>query len=217
MSDVAGDYDRVALFDLDGSLADYDLAMRRDLAALTAPGEPAITGETNLHELEDRAPHIKARMELIKAKSGWWRALPRIERGFVIVNLAREIGYRLNVLTKAPITQPQAWSEKVEWCKQQPELEHVDIHLTMNKGLVYGTFLYDDYPVYMDLWLANRPRGLGIMLVTADNANYSHKNVVKWDGTNLEEIRAAMQLAYDRKPRQSAEFTKLADGTALTL
>ncbi|MGD1065503.1 MAG: hypothetical protein ABR975_01660 [Vulcanimicrobiaceae bacterium] len=132
MSLSAPDYERVALFDLDGSLADYDLAMRRDLQ---------------------------------------------------------------------PLRAPKAWTEKVEWCKEQPELVTADIHLTMNKGLVYGTFLYDDYPVYMDLWLANRPRGLGVMLTTPDNAPYAHPNVVKWDGTNLEEVQRAMQIAYDRAPR----------------
>ena len=46
MSLSAADYDRVALFDLDGSLADYDLAMRRDLRLLCAPDEPAITTAT---------------------------------------------------------------------------------------------------------------------------------------------------------------------------
>jgi 5'-nucleotidase len=207
MSLTTADYDRVALFDLDGSLADYDLAMRRDLRPLGASGELAITADTNLHELEDQFPHIKARMNLIKAKPGWWLTLPRIEMGFVIVNLAREMGYRLNVLTKAPLNHTKAWTEKVEWCKGQPELVTADIHLTMNKGLVYGTFLYDDYPVYMDLWLANRPRGLGIMLATPENAGYKHPNVIQWDGTNLEAVTRAMQAAYDRAPRESLVLT----------
>jgi 5'(3')-deoxyribonucleotidase len=142
-------------------------------------------------------------MDLVKAKPGWWLSLPRIEHGFVIVKLAMEIGYRLNVLTKAPLNHPKAWTEKVEWCKAQPELATADIHLTMNKGLVYGTFLYDDYPVYMDLWLANRPRVLGIMLATPDNGSYTHPNVVKYDGTNLDEVRRAMKAAYDRAPREA--------------
>jgi 5'-nucleotidase len=207
MSISAADYNRVALFDLDGSLADYDLAMRRDLLSLRAPDEPPITVGTNLHELEDRYPHIKERMDLIKSKPGWWLTLPRIEMGFVIVSLAREMGYGLNVLTKAPRNHTKAWTEKVEWCKGQPELATADIHLTMNKGLVYGTFLYDDYPVYMDLWLANRPRGLGIMLATPDNAAYKHPNVVKWDGTNLEKVTQALQAAYDRAPREALVLT----------
>jgi hypothetical protein len=207
MSPSTADYDRVALFDLDGSLADYDLAMRRDLRPLCAPQEPPITVDTNLHELEDRHPHIKARMDLIKAKPGWWLTLPRIEMGFVIVNLAREMGYQLNVLTKAPFHHTRAWTEKVEWCKGQPELAAADVHLTMNKGLVYGTLLYDDYPVYMDLWLANRPRGLGIMLATPENSEYKHPNVVKWDGTNLKKVARAMQAAYDRAPREALVLT----------
>jgi hypothetical protein len=38
MSTLTADYERVALFDLDGSLADFDLAMRRDRVPSALPG-----------------------------------------------------------------------------------------------------------------------------------------------------------------------------------
>jgi 5'-nucleotidase len=193
------DHDRIALFDMDGSLADYDLAMRRDLRSMRSPCEPAIGDHDNLHDMED-APHLDARMRLIKSHSGWWRDLPRMEEGFQIVRLAREIGFSINILTKAPTSHSSAWTEKYEWCRAQPELVDADIHLTMNKGLVYGTFLYDDYPRYMEMWLKHRSRGLGIMPHSASNSRFSHPNVVRWDGVNIESVRSAMQLAYDRAP-----------------
>jgi 5'(3')-deoxyribonucleotidase len=194
-------HDRIALFDMDGSLADYDVAMRRDLRSMRGPTEPALADTTNLHDLEDQ-PHLDARMRFIKSHPGWWRNLPRMEAGFQIVSLAHELGFNINILTKAPSSHSSAWTEKYQWCRAQPELIEADVHLTMNKGLVYGTFLYDDYPRYMDMWLKHRPRGLGIMPATPENAHYSHPNVIKWNGTNLNDIRTAMQNAFDRVPRE---------------
>jgi hypothetical protein len=92
--------------------------------------------------------------------------------------------------------------EKVQWCEKQPELAEADIHLTMNKGLVYGKLLFDDFPDYMTKWLRHRPRGLGIMPVTAYNGAYSQPNVVKYDGTNVEAVVTAMQIAYDREEKE---------------
>ncbi|MGB8518877.1 MAG: hypothetical protein WCD38_01790 [Candidatus Tumulicola sp.] len=194
--------EKIALFDLDGSLADFDGAMRRDLRRMRFPGEPEIADDTNLHDLEDRFAYIKARMDFIKSKRGWWRQLPRIDSGFDIVSKAQSIGYHIDILTKAPRKQPQAWMEKVEWCEVQPELAHADIHLAMNKGLVYGKLLFDDYPDFMTQWLRHRPRGLGIMPVTPYNADYRHPNVVKFDGTNVGAVVSAMQIAYDRDEKE---------------
>lgn len=194
--------EKIALFDLDGSLADFDGAMRRDLRSMRFPDEPDIAGDTDLHDLEDRFSYIRARMDFIKSKRGWWRELPRIESGFAIVRAAQTIGYHIDILTKAPRKQPQAWMEKVEWCEEQPELVEADIHLAMNKGLVYGKLLFDDFPKFMDQWLRHRPRGLGIMPVTPYNAEYSHPNVVRYDGTNTDAVISAMQSAYDRDEKE---------------
>jgi 5'-nucleotidase len=194
--------EKIALFDLDGSLADFDRAMRRDLRLMRFPGEPEIADDTNLHDLEKNFPYIAARMDFIKSKPGWWRELPRIEPGFSIVREAQRIGYHIDILTKASRKQSQAWMEKVEWCKQQRELAEADIHLTMNKGLVYGRLLFDDFTDYMTEWLRHRPRGLGIMPVTPYNGAYSQPNVVKYDGTNVDAVVAAMQIAYDREEKE---------------
>jgi hypothetical protein len=48
---------------------------------------------------EDR-PYLAARMRLIKAQPGWWRNLPVIDAGMKVFELARELGFSNNVLTK---------------------------------------------------------------------------------------------------------------------
>ena len=63
------DTQKIALCDLDGTLADFEEAMRRDLHSLQGPTEAAISDDTNLHDLEG-APHIEARMNFIKARPG---------------------------------------------------------------------------------------------------------------------------------------------------
>src|ERR1700679_3532949 len=130
--------DNIGLFDLDGSLADYDGAVLRGLPALKDPAEPDVESVRDGGQL----PHIRARIELISRQPGWWFNLEPITKGFQIVKLAKEIGFEIHVLTQGPKTNALAWKEKVEWC--QKHLGHeIDIHITRNKGLVYGKFLYD--------------------------------------------------------------------------
>ena len=194
MTDEAAYQRRIALFDMDGSITDYNGAMRRDLELLRAPSEPALP--ENLWDLERQA-HIKHRMHFIKASPGWWRRLAPIEAGLKVVDAARTIGYDINVLTKGPNRHPVGWAEKLEWCRDHL-CDSDDVHITMNKGLVYGTFLYDDFPEYMTAWLKFRPRGLGIMPATPANEGYEHPNVIRYDGTNFDQVYDALVSAYNR-------------------
>jgi 5'-nucleotidase len=190
--------DRIALFDLDGSLADFEGSLRARMNALRGPSEPEITENTMLHDIEQQNPYMRARMDLVKAQPGFWRDLEPLEDGFAVLGQAIRLGFAINVLSKGPTRLSSAWSEKHEWCLRQPLLAGADIHLTMNKALTYGLMLYDDFPPYMDAWLANRPRGLGIMPVRPYNRDYTHPNVVKWDGTNLHAVIRAMETALVR-------------------
>ena len=187
--------DNIGLFDLDGSLADYDKAVLKGLLELNAPGEPEIESV----RAGGKIPHIRARIDLISKQPGWWFNLEPITRGFQIVKLAKEIGFEIHILTQGPKTNALAWKEKVEWCQRHLGSE-IEIHITRNKGLVYGKFLYDDYPAYMIKWLEHRPRGLGIMPVNVDNKNFSHPQVIRWDGSNLEAVTERLQAAYLREP-----------------
>ncbi|MBX9879939.1 MAG: hypothetical protein K2Y22_15890 [Candidatus Obscuribacterales bacterium] len=122
--------------------------------------------------------------------------------GFQILELAREIGFQINVLTQGPRSKPLAWKEKVEWCQIHVGA-NVDIHITRNKGMVYGKFLYDDYPEYMLKWLQHRPRGLGIMPLNKQNKDFAHPQVVMWDGTNIQQVAEALRTVYKRQPGEA--------------
>lgn len=194
---------KIALFDLDGSLADYEGALVRDLERLRFPGEPATTRET-IWEHENNYAHVKARMDLIKQSRDWWFGLHSIPSGFAVKNTAEAMGFDIHILTKGPRGCPKAWSEKLEWCqvRMSPDIK---VHITCDKGMVYGHVLFDDFPAYMDRWINARPRGLGIMPVTAHNKDYNHPRVIKFDGSQLGgaellKVKKAMQTVLDREP-----------------
>jgi hypothetical protein len=196
--------DKIALFDMDGSLADFDGALRAQLEMMRAPSEPPIPD--NLWDME-RELYIKARMRAIKAVPGFWLNLPPIQRGFEIYRMATAIGFTNEILTKGPKSHALAWAEKLQWI-QKHFGTNVDVHIVSDnkedspsggKGRVYGRVLYDDYPDYMLKWLKHRPRGLGIMPVTAANKDFSHPQVVMYDGTNHKVVEKALIAAYNRK------------------
>ena len=196
----------IALFDMDGSLADYEKALVRDLNAIRGPHEPEIT-EGNIWDLE-KSDHIRNRMRLIKSVPGWWLSLDPIPMGMSVLEALQMAGWNCQILTKGPASHSTAWAEKVQWCQRHIGKD-VDVHVvsdnkkdafTGGKGLVYGKILYDDFPDYMIRWLRFRPRGLGIMPVTASNKSFRHPQVVRWDGHNHIELYRAVRLARERKP-----------------
>jgi 5'-nucleotidase len=190
--------DNIGLFDLDGSLANYDKAVLEGLAALKSPDESPVEDVRGAYQI----PHLKARIELISRQPNWWLNLEQIEMGFQVLHRAKEIGFQIHVLTQGPKTKPLAWKEKVEWCQKHLGSD-IDIHITRNKGMVYGKFLYDDYPEYMLKWLEHRPRGLGIMPVNKGNKDFRHPQVVRWDGTNRDEVTERLRAAHKRLPGEA--------------
>lgn len=186
--------DKIALFDLDGTLANYDQAMARDLASLASPGEPTY----NFH---DHPPqYLENRMDLIKLKPNWWLELEEFQLGFDVLKASITIGYNIHVLTQGPLTKPNAWEEKLQWSHQHvlPLCQEAGITITRDKSLVYGRVLVDDYPPFMLSWLKHRPRGLGIMPASEENRNFVHPQVVRYDGTNLNEVVRELRSAYER-------------------
>ncbi len=183
----------IALFDMDGSLADYVGALVRDMNLIRSPHEPVFTRE-NLFDYDE--VYLHERMHLIKKQQGWWLNLKPIDDGIWMLELAFSLGFDCQILTKGPKNIPNAWKEKVEWC-QKIFTPSVDIHITSDKGMVYGKVLYDDYPDYMERWLRRRPRGLGIMPATPYNGNYSHPRVVRFDGTNMDEVADALKRSLE--------------------
>jgi hypothetical protein len=192
-------YKPLAQFDLDGTLADFDKSMSRELEKLRAPGEPDVS------YYDESIPWVEARRDLIKAKPGFWLGLERYEPGFIIYEMVKRIGYEVRVLSRGPSKIPGAWSEKIAWC-----LEHLqDIHVTLthDKGDVYGKVLVDDWPKYIDQWLAHRPRGLVIMPAHPWNEGLylNESRVVRADGTNYAEIADRLGQQYQRSLKAKAE------------
>jgi len=188
----------IGLFDLDGSLANYDKAILEGLADLRSPDEAAIEDVRAAFQTK----HLKARIALLARQPNWWLNLEPIPMGFEVLHLAKEIGFQIHVLTQGPRSKPLAWKEKVEWCQKHLGPD-IDIHITHDKGMVYGKFLYDDYPEYMLRWLEHRPRGLGIMPVNQANKDFRHAQVVRWNGSNREEVAERLRLAYKRLPGEA--------------
>ncbi len=179
--------DKIALVDLDGTLADYDKAMQRDMALIRSPLE---SGEYIPH-LEDTS-YMRARERLIRSQPGWWLNLDPIKSGFDVIELLKKYNFNLHVLTKAPHNVSSAWTEKFLWV--QKHLPDVDITITPKKGMVYGAILFDDWPPYVDEWLKHRPRGLVIMPAHRWNLNQfdNHPQVIRYDG-NLNEVEERLK------------------------
>jgi len=182
----------IALFDLDGTLADYDGAMRRDLALMKSPHEP------DDYDMRNPPPHVEERMKFIKQRPGWWKSLEQIKAGFQVLNIAVELEFEIRILTAGPRSAPIAWKEKVEWCEACIS-GNPQVTITRDKSMVYGRVLVDDYPGYMEGWLSHRPRGLGLMPRYEENKDFQHPNVLHYDESNLDAVRERLIWARDRK------------------
>lgn len=188
-----------ALLDLDSSLADYASAMQQQMWLLQSPDEPPYAGR----DPSEREPaHVEARRKLIQRVPGFWRNLRPIPAGFALVDVMRDIGYTLHVLTKGPGGAPNAWSEKLEWVQQH--LPGVQLTLSDDKSRVYGRVLYDDFEPYFMAWLAHRPRGLVVCLAQPWNSDFApggskeHPQVIRYDEKNLADVRTRLEAAFNQ-------------------
>jgi 5'-nucleotidase len=178
------DKELIALIDMDGTVADFDGAMRRGLDLLAAPGEaPQIGKDGRYVDL----PYVRARRKLIRSKPGFWRSLEPYKPGFDILNVLKSLNFKCYVLTKGPKNEPAGWMEKVEWCRFH--LPDVPVIITEDKSLSYGKVLVDDWSEYYLGWLTHRPRGLVIAPAHPWNKDETHPQVIRYDGTNIDIIR----------------------------
>jgi hypothetical protein len=184
----------VALFDMDGTLCDYTGQLSKDLKKLRSPGEPEFLGES-----WEATDYIKRRIDMIRASQAWWENLPKLQLGWDILTVAQELRYRVMVLTQGPKRNPAAWAGKKIWIDKNLG-QDVDVTITRDKGLVYGKVLVDDFPEYIERWLKWRKNGLVIMPANKSNENYAHKQVIRYDGTNLKEVKSAMEKRLQTTP-----------------
>ena len=181
--------ENIALFDMDGTLCDYDAVLSADLEKLRNPDEPIFSSPI----IDDAPEYIKARANSIKQSVEWWENLPKLQLGWDILKVAQIMHYRIMILTQAPRTNPNALAGKLRWIlKNAPD---VDFTMTRDKGLVYGKVLVDDFPGYIKRWLRWRPRGTVIMPASQENQHYSHHQVLRYDGTNLDAVRILLEKA----------------------
>lgn len=179
--------DKIALIDIDGTLADYDGAMRAKLLPTLSDADRfanhhKLIESGDLHECKE--PWLEARMRLVKSQPGFWRTLPVIPTGMAVYEALGLLGYRRMILTKGPKRTTEAWTEKVEWCAENvPEagvmVVRSDEEHGPHKGLVYGKVLFDDFPPYILQWIKHRPRGRVLMLDSIYNQDFEHTQVLR--------------------------------------
>lgn len=182
----------IGLVDLDGTVAGYTEELQRRLALMRSSGEPEnlVSG----FGWDDEPPWIQERMQIIKGNPGFWSNLPRLKDGFEILNKMHAIGFSIHILTKGPRFAPIGWMEKLTWCQQHIPFDH-DITITMDKGLVYGRVLVDDYPEYALRWLKWRKRGTVIMPDRPWNKDFKHPQVYRYTG-NVAEMNTVLTDIY---------------------
>ena len=189
----------ICLFDMDGTLADYEGQLCFDLEKMRSPHEPKVTPK-NIHNHQD--DWIVERMRAIKRQPGWWLDLPRFDLGWDIFSIAKSY-FSIHILTKGPSSNFDAWKEKGLWIRRHIT-GPVTIHMTEDKQVHYGRVLVDDYMEYCERWLQYRPRGLVIQPANEGNMNFDHPmgakhpNIIRYDGTNIAEVNLALRAAANR-------------------
>lgn len=180
------DPEPIALLDLDGTVADFDGELTRQMRLLQAPDEEPFVNVGNF----EGPPHVEARKLLIKSQPGFWRNLPRLPLGFEILDLLRELRFTTHILSKTPRRPLAAHTEKAEWC--EAHVPDLPVMLTKDKGLHYGKVLVDDWPPFAERWLMWRKRGFVVVPAQPWNDGFQHPNVFRYTGAPEE--RAALRL-----------------------
>lgn len=192
-----GDAENIALFDMDGTLCDYDKSLFEELEKIRSPKEKIFNPKFERRIIH--APkYIQARAELIKSREEWWANLPKLKLGWDILNIAKKLKFRIMILTGGSQKYPAKWSGKKAWINKYLG-EDTEMTIASDKGIVYGKILVDDYPEFIKSWLEHRPRGLVIMPACKENENFKHPQVIRYTGKNLAEVRKAMIKAKLRK------------------
>ena len=173
---------------MDGTLCGYDEALLRKLEELRSTGEPV----WDMPVTDDAPGYIRKRADMIRRSEEWWESLPKFQLGWDVLEIARELGYKIMILTQGPRSNPYAWSGKKKWIDKNLG-QNVDLTITRDKGLVYGRVLVDDFPKYIERWLTWRGRARVIMPANKSNANFTHPQVIRYDGSNLDEVRKVMK------------------------
>jgi hypothetical protein len=88
------------------------------------------------------------------------------------------IGYDIHILTKGPMSKPNAWTEKLLWAQNHIVNVPFSMNIVSDKSLFYGKLLFDDHFPYVEKWLNHRPRGFVVMPQTPTNREFKHAQVI---------------------------------------
>ncbi len=172
----------IALFDMDDTLCDTMGQLKKDLAKRVSPEE-----FTKFKPYSEKlTPLLKSKINEIRTQPGWWRNLPRLQSGFDILSITKELGYENYIVTKGPYKLDGAFSEKRQW--QKRELPELKLIITDDKSIIHGNVLIDDWPPYLRSWLESHPKEKAIMPLNEYNKNFQHPNILAYDGSNLEQV-----------------------------
>lgn len=185
--------ENIALFDMDGTLCEYNEILNDELRTLCAPKERFIA-----YKPDGNPEYIEKRAALIRASEDWWEGLPKFQLGWEILQMTQKLEFRTMILTQGPKRNAAAWAGKKRWIDNNLGRE-TDITITRDKGLVYGKVLVDDYPKYIERWLKWRKRGLVIMPSQSYNKGFKHPQVIRYDGTDKMTVWNALKRIKDRK------------------
>ena len=106
-----GASENIALFDMDGTLCDYEVALSRDLERLRSPEEGIWGGPVR----DDAPEYLRNRADLIRSNENWWAGLPKFQLGWDVLEVAKTLEYRTMILTQGPRRNPASWSGKKKW------------------------------------------------------------------------------------------------------
>jgi hypothetical protein len=134
------------------------------------------------------------------AEAGFWANLqPRLE-GFELLELIKDQGFQILVVTKGPPDSSVAWADKVAWCRRY--LPGVPVVVTDDKSRVHGHVLVDDWMPYVDAWQAQWPKGLAIVPEQPWNANMLlGPRCIRDRRGGREKVLTALRSCYDSLTR----------------
>jgi hypothetical protein len=178
----------IAYFDMDDTLVQYTPAIERDYNLYKGPNDPGFSPENK------KIPYLRKRIDLIRSVPGWWLSLEPHQPGFEILEVCKELGFEIRVASRGPNRCDNAWMEKFMWCKKY--LPGVGVTITLDKSVLLGDLLVEDYPEYLDAWLENNPKSHGIIMPYTRNSDYEHDRVFEYRNSP-QDLKERLEVVYD--------------------
>lgn len=178
---------RTLLVDMDDSIVDCEGAISTYMTRLAGPGEPPWKAFQS-----DQPAHVEARMDLVLGRPGFWTELQPLQLGMSIVQDAVSLGFHLQVLTKGPAHHPQAWAEKLTWCRKH--LPAATVAVVENKAPFHGDALLDDREGNLTPWLERHVQGWAVVPAQPWNEGFVHPRAVRVSADDLASRQRAVEV-----------------------